>query len=242
MSETSDRPSLSFSFAEERSGFVLVTRDDLNAKTTSQQTFLTQPDEANASIAHLQEQLRNPATQPVANASHPLEESMKTLIELNSERRLLTYRLEEAKEEVDFYERESTKQQKLVKSYEDDYNALSADYDYLDDLHKRTQKLFTSKISEVFRLQSELKEVRIRAKAPEGCLNCNMSGHSFRTCRSLITVNSAKSISTWASAQKNAHGPTSGKKNLRFQNIVDANSAEGQRICQTRTVVIAEKG
>lgn len=32
-------------------------------------------------------------------------------------------------------------------------------------------------------MQSELREIRIRPKAPEGCLNCGAQGHSFKFCK-----------------------------------------------------------
>lgn len=77
---------------------------------------------------------------------------------------------------------ERAKLQTNVDSYEVDYKALQKDYDYVEDLYYCLRRLFKAKIKEVFQATVEIREPKLRPRAPDGCLNCGVKGLSYRSC------------------------------------------------------------
>lgn len=204
--------SIRVSFAEP-SGYVLLTKDDLNAMKTSQKSIISQLEEATAEIRRLQEQRENSATSPVVVASHSLEESVKTLIDLNSERRSLTIRLEEAKEELSYYKQEIAKLNKTIKSCEEDYDALLADNNYLEDFQKRTRNLCVSG--------------RRHLKAASMAQRLDTASEPLESPTLIV---SAKSASIRVSVRTIAHGHTLRKRSLTSRNTGGAKVAEDPKI------------
>ncbi|XP_043474360.1 uncharacterized protein LOC122506312 [Leptopilina heterotoma] len=109
----------------------------------------------------------------------------KMLSELLQEKQNLAEQLAKCKEEADDSKSEVAKLKKKVDSHAADYYSLLDDYNYMEKLYYRTRDLFKHKITEVLKMQSELREIRIRPRAPKGCLNCGEQGHSFKVCRKL---------------------------------------------------------
>lgn len=126
--------------------------------------------------------MRKEIDTPASNINADIAEQNREIIQLNQERRELSDRLVTAEAEAKSSTKRTSKFEAEAESYRKNYQALLADYNYTEDLYYRLHKLFKRSMQEVYRAMSELREPRLRPKAPEGCLNCCVSGHSYRSC------------------------------------------------------------
>ncbi|XP_051159142.1 uncharacterized protein LOC127286075 [Leptopilina boulardi] len=170
-------------FSNRPSGLIALSKTDFESLVSSRQEFSDQLMEAHKTINDLRDKLSETEATTNTNGVPDVATHYKMLTELLQEKQKLAEQLPRYKEEALHFKSEATKQKKLVDSYEIDYNSLLADYNYLEKLYHRTRDLFRHKVSEVFKMQSELREIRIRPRAPEGCLNCGSPGHSFKCCK-----------------------------------------------------------
>ncbi|XP_043478176.1 uncharacterized protein LOC122508724 [Leptopilina heterotoma] len=188
-------------FDQQPTGLIALNKDNFDYLVNSRQELSNQLVEANQIIATLREEISAINEKPNNSGVPNMAAHYKLLTDLLLEKQNLAEQLakheNEAaqhedevalhKAEATHFKAEAAKLQKIVDSYETDYNALLADYNYMEKLQLRTRNLFRHKISEVFKMQAELREIRIRPKAPDGCLNCSMPGHSFKFCRNEYT-------------------------------------------------------
>lgn len=170
-------------FIEEPSGLIVLSRADFESLRNAQRSLSAQLKEAQECITTLRNELASAKELAPIDSVHNVSAQYKMFMELTKERQDVTGQLLESKEEATQLKQQAAKLQSDVESYERDYDSLSADYAHLEKVYTKTRDLFTRKISEVFRAQVELREPRLRPKAPEGCLICGVSGHSFRTCQ-----------------------------------------------------------
>ncbi|XP_043469495.1 uncharacterized protein LOC122503121 [Leptopilina heterotoma] len=181
-------------FDQQLSGFMMLNKVNLEYIVNSRQEFSEQLIEANQTISTLREKLAaaeaTPSTSGITNmAAHYkmlsdlVQEKQNLADQLAKHREETAQQLSKNEEEIDHFKSEAAKLKQKADSYEADYYSLLDDYNYTEKLYHRTRDLFRHKISEVFKIQSELREIRIRPRAPKGCLNCGEHGHSFKVCR-----------------------------------------------------------
>lgn len=170
VSESSD----SLEFNDQAIGLIAISKADFKRLVNSRQQLL-------------REKLNVAETTPTTSKDKDAIANYKILSKLLDEKQNLAEQLASQNEEIENLKLEIAKLKSLVVSYDTDYYNLLADYDYVEELHRRTRDLFKHKISEVYKMQSELREIRIRPRAPEGCLNCSLHGHSFKNCNKPYT-------------------------------------------------------
>lgn len=170
-------------FDQQSSDLIAINKANFDYIVNSRQEFFNQLIEANQTINILREKLDATEATPPINGIADMAAHYKMLSELLQEKQNLAEQLAKCKEEADDSKSEVAKLKKKVDSHAADYYSLLDDYNYMEKLYYRTRDLFKHKITEVFKMQSELREIRIRPRAPKGCLNCSEQGHSFKVCR-----------------------------------------------------------
>ncbi|XP_043462992.1 uncharacterized protein LOC122499026 [Leptopilina heterotoma] len=165
-------------FEESPTGLVALSKSAFNKIVAERDNFLAQLKKADKTIAKLRKEVNTPV--PSINAD--IAEQNREIIRLNQERRKMSDRLTAAETESKSSAEQEAKFKAEAQSYRKDYNELIADYYHIEDQYYRLHNLLKSSIKEVFRAMTELREPRLRPKAPDGCLNCGVSGHSYRSC------------------------------------------------------------
>lgn len=153
-------------------GLIALTKSAYDAILTERETLEARLIEANKII----DDLRKEANPIRINNHQEIVEQYRTIVRLQDEQRGLEKQLSASNDEL-------SKLKVDYDSYEIDYEDLLEDYNYLEEKYFRLKKLFKERIQEVYRAHVELREAKLRPKAPDGCLNCGKTGHSYRSCQ-----------------------------------------------------------
>ncbi|XP_051153660.1 uncharacterized protein LOC127276943 [Leptopilina boulardi] len=150
---------------------------------------------SNAMAAQLREErvtthsLRLGSTQSLSSSTEPsfrqIEKLYDSLLTVTNEKSSLTDQLAKTKEELRHCKQQVDKLQTKGEKLQDKYEALQEDYDYAAydaKLAKRYKDIFRETLSDVYRAVAELRELQRRPRAEQGCLNCGIPGHSYRSC------------------------------------------------------------
>ncbi|XP_043481306.1 uncharacterized protein LOC122510599 [Leptopilina heterotoma] len=180
--EDQGEPSSAITLEQPSSGLVVLRK-------TTLETLLAERDNLKEKLTTIQQQLSsfeekeklNCAT--TSKATEHKEEHYQFMADLNKERYNLTNTISELQKEITDLKVERATMKKDLDSYEADFNRVCDDYSYQEDYSLRLKKLFYNTVSEVCHALANLREPKLRPKAPEGCLNCGISGHSFRSCQ-----------------------------------------------------------
>ncbi|XP_043473385.1 uncharacterized protein LOC122505672 [Leptopilina heterotoma] len=159
-------------FQEVPTGLVALTKFGFDALIAERNTLFSQLTEATKSINELRREVTSAATTPY-NAV--ISDQACQITQLNEKCNGLSDRLATAEEKL-------KSSQQLCAQHKADVDSYAEDYYYLEGLYKRLRRLFKDRIQEVYVSLTELREPRLRPKAPPGCLNCGVIGHNFRSC------------------------------------------------------------
>ncbi|XP_051160491.1 uncharacterized protein LOC127281050 [Leptopilina boulardi] len=177
---TSERSSDAI-ITSESSDLVAVNRADFEALLSERSHLMEKLAATRKELSILEEDTRPSAT-PTSRFEADLGDQYKALLDLLKERHDLSAQIAKITEESDDLRANCARMKKDLKSYEEDYHHLSEDYSYQEDYSNRLRELFHRTVSEVYHAHANLREPKLRPKVPEGCLNCGIPGHSFRSC------------------------------------------------------------